>query len=161
MTPKKHTALSHEALEDIKYDVDALKKKLKHPETGGKELLLEIESLKDYIHELNGIFKKALEEIKEEETAKTLYSLNERVESVVAQNETIARGMVAISDKLEEFMRGGAPRPGMPARHSMGTPPVRGPARMAPPPLPGSPAASIPPPPVFTGTKKKKLGLFK
>ena len=96
--------LPHSLLEDLKYDVEALKKKLQEPETKTNELILEIESLKDSIHELNEVFKKALDNSADEDVFKAVSNLNERIDAVVTQNETIARGMIAISDKVDEFI---------------------------------------------------------
>ena len=105
------------------------------------------------------------------------------MDTVLSQNETIARGMVAISDKLEEFMGNNSPHkeptgptimppgprvnsgPGpMQVQHTMG-PPSSG-SRMAPmpsmndaPPGLGEPSMDFPPPP--PGMKKKRVGLFK
>ena len=171
-THKGHKTLSHEALSDIKYDVDALKKRIHHPESQAQELILEIESLKDSVHELNGIFKKALTEVKEDDVSKTLKVITERLEAVVTQNETIAKGMVAISDKLEDFMHAQGVNPisarPVSGRHTMGAPSMPGPSRMAPAPQVASPpmpspslGGDMPPPPPVFSEKSKKLGLFK
>jgi phage shock protein A len=170
-THKEHRTLSHETLSDIKYDVDALKKKLHHPESQTQELILEIESLKDSVHEMNEIFKRALKEVKEDDASRTLKIITERLEAVVTQNETIAKGMVAISDKLEDFMHnqgassiGGSVASG---RHIMSAPSMPGTSRNAPLPQMSSPSfsgmggSSLPPPPVYSDTERKKLGLFK
>ena len=102
---ENYEILPHKLLEDLKFDVEALKKKLTEPEAKTNELILEIETLKDSIHELNGIFSKALEHAKEEDAFKAIQRLNERIDTIVTQNETIAKGMIAISDKLETFMK--------------------------------------------------------
>lgn len=96
--------LPHNLLEDLKYDVGALKKKLQEPEQKTNELILEIESLKDSIHELNEVFKKALDTSADEDVFQAVKNLNERIDAVVTQNETIARGMIAISDKVDQFI---------------------------------------------------------
>jgi len=168
--------LPHKLLEDLKYDVEALKNKLSQPDNKIQELLLEIESLKDSLHELTAVFNKALEQSGEEDLGKLL-------KSVVSQNETIARGMIAISDKLEDFMgRNKAtimpttmPRPvsaSLPpaahqqaytgVRHTIGMPPTSGPGKVAP--MPQMPGMSFgidndfPPPP--PGMAKKRGGIF-
>lgn len=104
MDNNSYEILPHQLIEDLKYDVESLKKKLSEPDAKTNELILEIETLKDSIHDLNGIFKQALEETKEEDIYKSIATLNQRIDDVVSQNETIAKGMIAISDKLEEFM---------------------------------------------------------
>lgn len=153
----------HKLVEDLKFDVEALRKKLSEPSGKTEELILEIESLKDSIHDLNGIFSKALEESKgDEDAGKVLQQIKEKFETVISQNETIARGMVAISDKLENFMQGKTPPPAHPGpaphpKHNLGTPPAAGPARVAPPPeLPNLGGDDLPPAPAA----KKKKGLF-
>jgi uncharacterized phage infection (PIP) family protein YhgE len=104
MVKEDYEILPHSLLEDLKYDVEALKKKLQEPETKTNELILEIESLKDSIHELNEVFKKALDNSEDEDVFSSIKHLNERIDAVVTQNETIARGMIAISDKVDQFI---------------------------------------------------------
>ena len=162
--------LPTQVLEDLKYEVEALKKKIAAPDPKTQELLLEMESLKDSLHELITIFQKALEETKEEDLGKLIKTVNEKLEAVVNQNETIARGMIAISDKLDDWMKKqNVPMPAMPTvmrpiapvQHALGMPQSQG--RSAPRPLesmamPGmSVEEDIPPPP---GSKKRSLGLF-
>ena len=171
--------LPQQVLSDLKDELDILKKKLLQPDIKATELILEMESMKDAIHELNAIFQKALEQTKEENLAVMIKTINERLEAVVSQNETIAKGMIAISDKLEDFMNrqsnaaissgvSGMSAPGMSITPSMGSPPnLRGP-RMAPMPMmesypePGMGGgvmggADVPPPP----PGRKRVGLFK
>ena len=104
MAGNDYEILPHSLLEDLKYDVEALKKKLQEPETKTNELILEIESLKDSIHELHEVFKKALDTTADEDVFAAVKNLNERIDAVVTQNETIARGMIAISDKVDQFI---------------------------------------------------------
>ncbi len=175
MADEDYEILPHKLLSDLKYDVEALKTKLTSPDSKTNELILEIESLKDSIHELNVVFEKALEQTKEEDGDKTIHSLNEKLKTVVMQNETIAKGMIAISDKLEDFMASQtspmqgqmqtqmrSPMPRVPVQHSMGMPPTEM-ARMAPRPEFEAPPAAMsgdddfPPPPP---RKKMRSGLF-
>lgn len=171
--------LPHQLLADLKSEVEALKKKLTQPDAKANELILEIESLKDSIHELNTIFQKALEQTKEEDLAKVIKIINQKLDTVSTQNETIAKGMIAISDKLEDFMvnqgqmSATAPRGGL-AQHTLGAPQMSG-ARMAPPlqmepspfpeseyPSPLRTDAPPPPPPPGAGSKKRLIGtIFK
>ena len=91
---------------------------------------------------------------------------------MITQNETIAQGMVALSDKLDALAGGrplarpmSAPPMGMPVQHSMGAPNMSG--RMAPRPemsMPSMPnmssePAGFPPPPPGPGSRKR-VGLF-
>src|SRR3989339_1885576 len=102
---EEYEIFPHKVLEDLKEDIESLKKKLSEPESATQELIAEMEDLKTTIKELNTVFKEALQDIKEEDSAKLLAILQNKVTSVVTQNETIARGMIAISDKLDDFMR--------------------------------------------------------
>lgn len=148
----------------LKHDVEALQKKLSHPDAKMHELILEIESLKDAVHQLNAIFDKALKEMKEEDITKTVHTLMEKVTMTAAQNETIAQGMVALSDKLDTFMTrqlGRVSAPSMQVQHSMGTPAMSG--RFAPKPEMSMPSASEPagfPPPPPGPSSRKRVGLF-
>lgn len=155
--------LPHSLIVDLKHDVEALKKTLSHPDNKAHELILEIESMKDAVHQLNAIFDKALKEMKEEDITKTIHALTEKLNAVANQNETIAQGMVALSDKLDNFMgrqmsRQAAPSMS-PVQHTMGAPMTVG--RMAPRPemnMPSEPAGFPPPPP--GPANRKRVGLF-
>ncbi len=171
---EEYEILPNKLLSDLKFEVEALKKKLVQPDNKMNELILEIESMKDSIHELNVIFEKALEITKGEDVSKTIAEMKKRIDIVTSQNETIARGMIAISDKLEEFMQkqspGLASMPGRPSaslgsapgiQHIMGSPQAQG--RMAPRPETASMdfGADVPPPPPnLSGEKKRRVGLF-
>jgi hypothetical protein len=149
--------IPHKLLSDLKYDVEALQKKLTQPDSKAEELLLELEQVKTATHDLTTVFTKALEEVKEEgDLPKKLDIITEKLEAVISQNETIAKGMIAISDKVEDFIShagGPAPTPqprGPPVQHNMGLPPSMG--KVAP--FPGN----MPPPPPPGG--KKRGGIF-
>ena len=156
--------LPHKLLEDLKYDVEALKKRLTEPDTKSNELILEIETLKDSVHELNTIFKEALEETKEEDVFKSIQLLNERMDAVVTQNETIAKGMIAIADKVDGFMDSfqKAPRPQM-SSMAQSAPPMNNfsqrPISMGHPGMPPAPG-DMPPPPSPNGNGKRRKGFF-
>ena len=147
-----YEVIPHKLLNDLKYDVEALQKKLTAPDSKAQELILEIESLKESINELHGVFNKALDEMKEEDIYATL---NKRLDSVVKQNETIAHGMVAIAEKLDNFIQNNNPMPKVTAtaQHTMGMPQQ---SRVAPPINTG-----FPPPPPRVERKKHNLNLFK
>ncbi len=141
MDEADYELLPHQVLNDLKQDVDLLKKRLSQPDARMNELLLEIENLKDHVSELNAIFQKVLDGTKTDDPTKLLKTIAEKFEAVISQNETIARGMIAISDKLEDFMGRsgsfgatlpkGGPSP-YPVQHTMGVPPGAGPGRLAP-----------------------------
>ena len=83
--------LPQKLLQDLQTDVELLKKKLTEPETKMNELILEIETLKDSIHELTTVFDKALSDTKDEDIYGTIAQLNNRLDNVITQNETIAK----------------------------------------------------------------------
>ncbi len=173
--PEDYEILPHQLLSDLKSEVEALKRKLTQPDTKANELILEMESLKDTIHELTTTFQKALEQTNEAGPEKILASLNDKIEKILKQNETIATGMVAISDKVEDFIQkqqGGGlvssmppPMPSPYVSHTMGAPPTPGPSRMAPKPFapPTMSDDDFPPPPpgMKSSSEKKRVGLFK
>jgi hypothetical protein len=175
MADQDYEILPHQLLEDLKYDVEELKKKLTEPDRKSEELILEVESLKDSIHELNTIFTKALESTKEQDVFKSIQKLNERIDAVVTQNETIARGMIAISDKVDEFVSGnsstthisttapnlsndakGMPIMPPPSSKPSGRPGTQVKHTMFPGPPPSLSGDVVPPPP----ERKKRKGFF-
>jgi predicted RNase H-like nuclease (RuvC/YqgF family) len=153
---EEYEILPHQLLQDLKGEVEQLKRKLTHPDAKANELILEIESMKDSIHELNAVFSKALDDARGEEIGSTITSLKQKVENVVTQNETIAKALIAISDKLDNFVQGGHSKPPPVVQHNMGPPPMPGPARNAPPPMMGGPPPMGPPPP-----PTRRQGIFK
>jgi len=135
MTHKpEHEHLPHSLIVDLKHEVETLKKKLSQPDAKTHELILEIESMKDALHQLNVVFERALKEMKEEDLTKIFHTMLEKLNTIVTQNETIAQGMIAVSDKMDDFA-GSASKQGMSlravtAQHTMGAPPLSG--RIAP-----------------------------
>jgi predicted nuclease with TOPRIM domain len=170
---EEYEILPHQLLQDLKYEVESLKKKLTQPDAKANELILEIETMKDSVAELNSIFSKALLETKGESIGKTVTTLRDKVENVVSQNETIAKALIAISDKLDTFMqehKSVTPATKVtPVTHTMGMPSMGGPGRVAPSPhmqmapmpsaapLMSAPSGMPPPPPMPT----RRKGLFK
>ena len=183
MNNEEYEVLPHQLLTDLRYDVEALKKKLSAPDTKINEALLEMESLKDSLHDLTTIFQKALETSKDEDPAQKIQKLQEVIEEVVNQNETIAKGMIAISEKLENFMNAQSITQGTkptitatslasgsmpPLQHTMGLPSLPG-SRIAPLPTaegnfpPSMSAVSdmdLPPPPPRMKGKRSLGGMF-
>ena len=166
--------LTQDILETLRYDVEALKKKLDEPSSKTNELILEIESLKDSIHDLNDVFKKALHETAEEDVYKTLKVISERIDAVVTQNETIAKGMIAISDKVDDFVSSqkpvaapavnlGAPRSAVGGMGAPNLPPQMASMKAMPAAPMGGPSMGgrpVPPPPPSMGGAGKKRSFF-
>ncbi|MBS3169965.1 hypothetical protein J4210_05775 [Candidatus Woesearchaeota archaeon] len=164
---KADSDVPHQVLDNLKQDIDDLRKKLTQPDTRLNELFLEMESLKENIHQLTGIFQRVLDGLKTDDPSKNLRTVIEKIDAVVSQNETIARGMIAISDRLGDVTArpsGGRVSPSRsalpyPVQHTMGAP--SGPSRLAPrPAMPTSPSfeTNLPPPP--PPESKKRMGVF-
>jgi predicted RNase H-like nuclease (RuvC/YqgF family) len=167
MIQEDYEVIPHKLLHDLRFDVEALQKKLTQPDVKINELILEIESMKDAIHDLNMVFERALEETKQEKPADQLQKVIERMDMVVSQNETIAQGMVAISDKVEQWMNSqqdtaqlntstrSTPVSQMPAMNSnrIVTPPMMSTAPMQ--------YNDFPPPPPSMSSRKSLGGMFK
>ncbi len=193
MTSDDYELLPQQVIQDLKYEVEALKKRLSAPDAKINELILELESMKESIHDLHSIFTQALAEVKSDDNmhVKKLDDTGSKIDILMQQNETIAKGMIAIADKVDDFiskqnkMNGSYPaQPSYmpqnnqspnPAQINMGMPPLGGmsaPSRMAPPPSfgdmpPLTPSSSapleddFPPPPPGINSAPKRRGLFK
>ena len=146
---EEYEILPHQLLEELKGEVEVLKKKLMEPDAKAQELILEIESLKDSVHDLYDLFQKALDITKGENISSTIATLKEKVEAVIKQNETIARALLTISDKMDQ-----QPKPFSPPTASF---------PMSPPSLPGARMAPRPEMPLmndFPPPPPRKKGLF-
>ena len=137
----------------LKHEVEALKKNIADPSSKSRELVLEIESLKDSIHELNIIFQKALKETKEDDFSSALKVIKDNLGTLISQNETLARGIVALAEKFEGEEK--SPRE---SQSFMGAPSF-GNRVAAPKPNFSFSAPPAPPQPINL-QKKKRTGLF-
>ncbi len=191
MTSDDYELLPQQVIQDLKYEVEALKKRLSAPDAKINELILELESMKESMHDLHSIFQQALAEVKGDDNthSKKLDDSSSKIDILMQQNETIAKGMVAIADKVDDFVSKQNRSPmQMPTQGNfqpqnytsqspspqinMGMPPMGGPSRMAPQPNfaelpPLTPSASgqdeddFPPPPPGMTSGPKRRGLFK
>lgn len=151
----EYELLPHQLLEELKSEVELLKKKLMEPDAKAQELILEMETLKDSVHDLQEIFQKALDISKGEDISGTITALKEKIEAVVKQNETIARALLTISDKFDQQAKLSAQA--LPPSSSAPS------FSMGPPPLPGSRIAPRPEMPLFNDLPPpppRKKGLF-
>ena len=130
-------------------------------------------SFKEYINDLYSIVKSALKNVKSDNFSK-------KIDTLIKQNETIATGMIAVSDKLEDFVKvqnekpklepkpmyvqpQAMPEQNLGVHHTIGMPQQ---PRMAPQPEMNAPPIQNlkpkldmpPPPPSMSG--KKRGGLF-
>ena len=134
---KKNEVVPYQLIEDIRYDIEVLKKKLSEPDDKINNLILEMDAFKQSIHELNDIFRAALRESKDEDILKNQMS------ALLKQNETLAAGIIALSDKMDTpHPAQSAPKPMAPPMQQMPRmPKPRMPEPMPPPPLPGKRSA--------------------
>ncbi len=106
MASEDYELLPQQVVQDLKYEVEALKKRLQAPDAKINELILEIESLKESIHDLHSVFQQALTDVKSEDNThqKKVDETASKVDILMQQNETIAKGMIAIADKVDDFV---------------------------------------------------------
>ena len=129
---KKNEVVPYQLIEDIRYDIEVLKKKLSEPDDKINNLVLEMDAFKQSIHELNDIFRAALRETKDEDILKN------QMAALLKQNETIASGIIALADKMENSHPVAAPASMPPPMQAPAMPrSAPAPDPMPPPPLPG------------------------
>ena len=126
MAARQHGDSSQHLIENLKKDVEVLQRKLTQPDAQSQELILEIESMKDSVHELNIIFQKALEEVKSDDLGKLMKELTKNITTLIDQNETIAKGMIALSEKVDRAASSGRMGQMPPRQHNMGPPQMGG-----------------------------------
>ena len=82
MTNDNYEIIPHQLLSDLQHDVEALKNQLASPNTKMNELILEIESMKDSVHELTTVFQKALEHVRTDgDASSNLKTIVEKLEA--------------------------------------------------------------------------------
>jgi hypothetical protein len=107
MTKDNYELVESDDLKDLKNDLDKIKKNPFITKSSGTELKSSIDGLKDSLSQMIGIFEKAsdnmtMEEKEERMISRQIKPLFAKVDKIVAQNETIAEGLVTIADKTEE-----------------------------------------------------------
>ncbi|MBN1544403.1 hypothetical protein JW898_02985 [Candidatus Woesearchaeota archaeon] len=163
MDEEEYAIVSKKEFLALKRELDRFKKNPLEGSESGENLQASIDNLNKSLNVMLEVFKQAAEDMKLEEhdtemVAKQIGPINDKIETLIDQNQKIAKGIVAIADmvkeKLEEISEkaasrpslpplsgGPAPRPGpMSARPS--APPSFGPA---PPPRPAPPGPGGPP----------------
>jgi hypothetical protein len=145
----------------LKRELDKLKKNPLEGSESGENLQASIDNLNKSLNIMLEVFKQAAEDMKLEEhdsstIGKQIVPMNEKLDTLIDQNQKIAKGIVAIADmvkeKLEEIAAKAEERPKLPP---LG--PAPAPRPMAPPRpsfAPQPPAPSAPsnfPPPSFGG----------
>ena len=151
MEEEEYAIVSKKEFMTLKKELDRLKK---HPLEGseaGETLQASIDNLNKSLNVMLEVFKQAAEDLKLEEheaetVGKQMGPLSEKIDTLIDQNQKIAKGIVAIADmvkeKLEEISeKAEAPKPRLP-------PLAGGPKPAAPPPrpmFPGGPPPGAPP----------------
>ncbi len=162
-----YALFSENEIKSIKQDIDTLKKNPLGGTTAGKSLMENIENLNKSINELISIFKEASDQMKIEDketdiVAKKIDPLFEKIDTLIDQNQKIAKGIVAVADMVSEAIKPqmSAPRPiQVPEPKQISQQPMMPSAmpRTAPPAVPPAP---IPPamPPTMPGLDLPPIG---
>jgi len=110
MVDEPYDMLPHKEIVELKKQLKELKSS-----TGKKpsqELLNSMNTLTKSIDSLLKLFTKTAEELKhEEESPGNLKAIDEKLNEVIEQNKTIAEGVVAISDSVNDFIENQRSRP--------------------------------------------------
>ena len=180
MTEEEYAIVSKKEFLKLKQELDKLKKNPLEGSPAGANLQESIESLNKSLTGMMELFKEAGDQLKIEErdtqiVAKKLDPITDKIETLIEQNQKIAKGIIAVADMVKEKLDeieaktsapkhveekpelpplGGAPPPpgpepmGPPSGPGM-APPMPGPAPMGPEPMPQGPGAPMPEMPPF------------
>jgi chaperonin cofactor prefoldin len=163
-----YTLLGSKEVSELKQDIEYLKKNPLGGTKEGKSLLEEIQKLNENISSLIEIFKEAGEMVKAEEReadviVKRIEPIEARLDTLAAQNEKIAKGILAVADMVSEkesskpMMEKPMMQPSFPPLSPLPPRPMQRPMQPKLPPLGSIPVTqSMPPPPM----PKEKKGLF-
>lgn len=179
MSEEEYAIVSKKEFLALKKELERIKKNPLEGSESGEDLQSSIDNLNKSLNIMLEVFKQAAEDMKLEEhdtgmVSKQIGPINEKIETLIDQNQKIAKGIVAIADmvkeKLEEIeqaeskprlppLTGGpgpkpAPKPAAPSPSPAPMPPPGSPARPGPMPPPGAPPGpgTMPPPGAPQGT---------
>lgn len=161
---EEYAIVSKKEFLQLKKELDRLKKNPLEGSESGENLQSSIDNLNKSLNVMLEVFKQASEDMKLEEhetemVSKQLGPINEKLETLIDQNQKIAKGIVAVADmvkeKLEEIEEaeskprlpplGGGPRPPAPFGAPRGpSGPAPG-ASLGPRPFGPPPGAELPP----------------
>ncbi len=109
MPTDEYDILPRNSIERLKADLDNLKAKTNEmsSDSGNREVVSSINELKTSINNLMGLFSTAAEEMKLEEAEhvgveKKLGPLSRKLDTLIDQNQEIAKGLVVIADMIKE-----------------------------------------------------------
>jgi len=174
---EEYEIVPEKEVEDLKKQIEDIKKNPLGSSTSGRELVRSIKDLNDSVNHLVGLFRDAadamkLEEKESEAIGNKLAPMLDKMNTLIDQNERIARGIVGLADMVKEDIKkpaakavpmperpptgiippGAPPGPPIEPRQDIRAPPMSGP--MPPGAPPGPPAGATPPP---AAPKKKRL----
>ncbi len=94
-------------VEDLKKQVEEVRKNPLGSTPSGRELLKAVKELNESINHLTGLFQDAADSMKLEEKesdaiGKKLSPMLEKLDTLIDQNEKIARGIVSVADMVKE-----------------------------------------------------------
>ncbi|MBI5881201.1 hypothetical protein HZB90_03660 [archaeon] len=152
MDEEEYAIVSKKEFLALKKELDKLKKNPLEGSETGENLQSSIDNLSKSLNVMLEVFKQAAEDMKLEEhesetVGKQLNPMNEKLDTLIDQNQKIAKGIVAIADmvkeKLEEISEKAESKPRLPP---LG--PAPSPRQMPPPSQSFNP---MPPPPSSSG----------
>ncbi|NQV08425.1 hypothetical protein HQ529_01080 [Candidatus Woesearchaeota archaeon] len=145
----------HHRVEELKKEVDKLKKNPFGDSGSGENVLQAIERLDHSIHELMQIFKMAQEDMSSRENVEDpkYKELSEKIDRLADENRKIAQGIVSLAGIVR--------RDPTPPPQSSAPQPLMNPGEMNPPPF-IQPRSSVPPPspPPQTPGREERKSLF-
>jgi len=157
MSEEEYAIVSKKEFLALKKELDRIKKNPLEGSESGEDLQSSIDNLNKSLNVMLEVFKQAADDMKLEEhdtemVSKQIGPINEKIETLIDQNQKIAKGIVAIADmvkeKLEEIEKetskphlpplSGGPAPKPPAPTPAAPMPPPGPGPMSPPGAPPS-----------------------
>jgi hypothetical protein len=172
MEEEEYAIVSKKEFLALKKELDKLKKNPLEGSEAGENLQSSIDNLSKSLNVMLEVFKQAAEDMKLEEhesetVGKQLIPMNEKLDTLIDQNQKIAKGIVAIADmvkeKLEEISEKAESKPRLPP---LGPAPAPRPAPspsfgpMPPPPAPSTPPSfgGLPPLGMPEGMEEPEFG---
>ncbi|MBU2561982.1 MAG: hypothetical protein KKD17_06830 [Nanoarchaeota archaeon] len=158
MDEEEYAIVSKKEFLALKRELDRFKKNPLEGSESGENLQASIDNLNKSLNVMLEVFKQAAEDMKLEEhdtgmVAKQIGPINDKIETLIDQNQKIAKGIVAIADmvkeKLEEISEKAVSKPALPPLS--GGPAPRSAPRPAAPPSFGPAPPPRPAPPGFRG----------
>jgi len=162
MNDEEYAIVSKKEFDKLRTELEKLKKNPLGGSKQGEDLQDSVDNLSTSLNSMMELFKEASDQMKIEEhdtdiLGKKLDPLLEKVDTLIEQNQKIAKGIVAVADMVKEKLESHEAKP---EPEPMGLPPgpMGGPLPPGPPmpgPMPAPPRGMPPLPPL--GPKKKPI----